>query len=441
MVSVLDFGAKVNNEGALQTKYFQDAIDYCYNNGGGTVFVPKGKYLIGGIRLRSNITLQLDDGAEIYASKNLDDYQIVYNDKICPIPENFLPKSNIAPNRIVWFNALIFIYDEKNVSIVGGEKSLINGSNVYNPNGEEGYRGPHAITILNCENITLKGYTVEDSANWAHNMWFCKNIKCENITVLAGHDGIDFFASNDVEVKNCKLYSGDDCIAGFDNQDVLIENCILNSSCSAFRFSGTNVLIKDCEIYGPGKFIHRNSLSIEEKMASVNVDRKDIKNYRNNMLSFFTYYCDMRLNIRKDPANILVKDCTISNCDRFLHFNYSGNERWQKNRPLRSITFENLKADNISMPINLYGDKENPVSLAIKNATIDFKAESCGQALIHAANFESIVFENVVSNNRGQSIIKSWSENGQVKIDNGNLLDNFENAIENMQTEFFAQMF
>ncbi len=441
MVSVLDFGAKINDESIIQTEYFQKAIDACYLSGGGEIFVPRGKYIIGGIRLRSNITLRLEDGAQIFGSKNIEDYKIIYNDKIDPIPENFLPKSNILPNRIVWFNALIFVYNEKNVSIVGSENSLINGSNVFNPNGEEGYRGPHLITALGCENLTFKGYTVEDSANWSHNMWFCKNVNCEDITVLAGHDGIDFFASNDVVVRNCKLHTGDDCIAGFDNQNVLVEKCIINSSCSAFRFSGVDVVIKDCKIYGPGKYIHRNSLSFEEKQAGVNADAKNIVKYRNNMLSFFTYYCDMRLNIRKDSSNIVVKDCEISNCDRFLHFNYSGNERWQKNRPLRNITFENLNVKGIKMPINLYGDKENPVSLTIKNSTMDFSEEGCGEALIHTANFESIVLENVISNNSGQAVIKCWGECGNIKIENGNLSDNFKNSVENMQTEFSTQWF
>ncbi len=441
MYSILDFGAKSNREELVQTECFQKAIDECYLNGGGEVVVPKGRYVIGGIRLRSNITLHLEDGAQLIGSKNLEDYQIIFNDKIEPIPENFLPKSNILPNRIVWFNALIFVYNERNVSIVGEKNSLINGSNVFNPNGEEGYRGPHLITMLNCENISLKGYTVEDSANWSHNMWFCKKIICDDITVLAGHDGIDFFASDDVVVKNCNLYSGDDCVAGFDNQNVLVENCVLNSSCSAFRFSGVDVVIKDCKIYGPGKYIHRNSLSFEEKQAGVNADAKNIKSYRNNMLSFFTYYCDMRLNIRKDPSNIVVKNCEISNCDRFLHFNYSGNERWQKNRPLRDITFEGLKVENVKLPINLYGDKENPVSLNIRNSVINFNAESCGETLINAANFENILLENVISNNSGQAVIKCWGECGNIKIENGNLSDNFKNSVENMQTEFSTQWF
>ena len=62
-VNVTDFGAMPNKD-EIQTKFFQDAIDYCFNNGG-EVVVPEGEYVIGDIRLRSNITLHLLENAKI----------------------------------------------------------------------------------------------------------------------------------------------------------------------------------------------------------------------------------------------------------------------------------------------------------------------------------------------------------------------------------------
>lgn len=57
IVSICDFGAERNNE--LQTAKIQNAIDYCFNQGGGEVQIPEGVFLTGGIRLRSNVTLHL----------------------------------------------------------------------------------------------------------------------------------------------------------------------------------------------------------------------------------------------------------------------------------------------------------------------------------------------------------------------------------------------
>lgn len=97
-----------------------------------------------------------------------------------------------------WQNALIRAIDADNVSIIGEEGAVIDGSDCFDPLGEEGYRGPHAITFYYCKNISLKGYTVRDSANWAHNMLYCENIMVDGITVLAGHDGFDAAVCNNI---------------------------------------------------------------------------------------------------------------------------------------------------------------------------------------------------------------------------------------------------
>ena len=263
-ISVTDFGVKPNIKDD-QTESFQKALDQCFLNGGGEVSVPKGEYRIGAIRVRSGTTLHLLKNAVLIGSKNVSDYDFLNKkDDIEPLPDEFLPTVNKKEGREEyvkrWHNALIHIYRAKNVSIIGEKGSLIDGGNVYNPNGEEGYRGPHCISVLESENVYLAGYTIKDSSNWAHCMWICKNLTCENIRINGGHDGIDFFGSDNVKVRNCILHTGDDCIAGFDNIDVIIENCELNSSCSAMRFAGTNVVVKNCNVFGPGEYIHRNSL-------------------------------------------------------------------------------------------------------------------------------------------------------------------------------------
>lgn len=434
-ISILDFGA-VPNAKTLQTENFQKALDYCFLNGGGEVCVPQGEYIIGAIRVRSGTTLHLLDNAVIIGSKNVSDYEfLTKEDLIEPLDEQFLPIVNKKAGREEyvksWHNALIHVYKAKNVSIIGENGATINGCNVYNPNGEEGYRGPHCISVLESENVFLSGYTILDSANWAHCMWICKNLKCENIKIYGGHDGIDFFGSNNVIVRNCVLHTGDDCIAGFDNIDVLVENCELNSSCSAMRFAGTNVIIKDCFVYGPGEFIHRKSLSLEEKISGANADIEKLNAYRNNMLSFITYYADYRLNVREEPSNILITDCKVKNCDRFLHFNYSGNETWQQQTPLREITFKNIDATNVKLPLNLYGDSNKPVKLTIENCSIEFNNDNKNNPIVNAANFDKIILKDLTCNNEYISAIDCYSESGGVvEIFGGNTEKVFKKAMQ-----------
>ncbi|MBQ8658514.1 MAG: hypothetical protein IJ506_05205 [Clostridia bacterium] len=438
-VSITDFGAKPNVD-ENQAQSIQAAIDKCFSFGGGTVTVPKGTFVTGSIRLRSNTTLKLLKGAILLGSKDLKDYTLLRDqDLLEPIPEKFLPEVTSKRNEESfrhWHYALIHVYAAKNVAVIGEEGSCIDGNNVFDPEGEEGYRGPHAISILKSENVTMKGYCVHNSSNWAHNCWLCKNLRFENVTVLGGHDGIDFFGSDHVTVQNCKLFSGDDCIAGFDNQNVTVKGCIINSSCSGFRFSGKHVLIENCNVYGPGEFIHRNSLSLQEKAQGKNADSSAANTYRNNMLSFFTYYADHRLKIRECASDIVINDCTVNNCDRFVLLKYGENERWQCNKPLTDITFKNVTGTGIKIPITLKGDPNDPVSLYMENCNVDFHPDYTAQPLVKCANYKTITLKNVSSNFCGNSLILSYGGKGEFNVEGGNTENKF--SVESDELENFT---
>ena len=164
-----------------------------------------------------------------------------------------------------WNNALIRAVFAENVAIIGEEGSVIDGADCFDEHGEEFYRGPHAIAMHHCKNITFSGYTIKNSANWAHNICYSQNIECSNVKVLAGHDGIHMSDCKNIIIKDSEFYTGDDCVAGFANINVLVSDCKLNSAYSAMRFGGTNALIRNCHIFGPGKYLFRGSLTDEEK--------------------------------------------------------------------------------------------------------------------------------------------------------------------------------
>ena len=64
---VKTFGAKADGK-TLDRDAINKAIDAAAAAGGGTVYLPAGTYVTGSIRLRSNITLQLEHGSVIEAS-------------------------------------------------------------------------------------------------------------------------------------------------------------------------------------------------------------------------------------------------------------------------------------------------------------------------------------------------------------------------------------
>lgn len=444
-VSITEYGAESNGE--ICTEYIQKAIDDCFLNGGGTVVVPSGRYLTGSVRLRSNVTLYLKKNACLEGSRSPEDYKKFINDSIEPIKEEYKTTDvwkSVAERKSYdfmncpagrWSNAIIRAIDAENIAIIGEENSEIDGMDCFDELGEENYRGPHAISMHYCRNIRFSGYTVRNSANWAHALFGCKNIEMDNVDVIAGHDGVHITTCDNTEIKNCRFYTGDDCVAGIDNINVTVENCDLNTACSAFRFGGTNVLITDCRIYGPARYLFRGSLSDEEKRSG-RVSRENT-NHRFNMLSVFTYYADFSREIREIPGNIIVKNSAVENADRFLHYNFSGNEPWQANKPMRDITFENIKASGIKMPLTVYGDRNTRALLSIKNCDIAFGKGTVGVPFMQAANYENIKLENIkISNISSAPLIKKWTD-GEISLNN--VESGGCNYIETASDEFFAQ--
>ncbi|MDO5292324.1 MAG: fibronectin type III domain-containing protein [bacterium] len=86
--NIVDFGAKASEKGYTyyndeinqlivnNTKAIQAAIDDCED--GGTVVIPKGIYMSGAIYLKSNMTLELQEGAILWGSPNTDHYEHNY---------------------------------------------------------------------------------------------------------------------------------------------------------------------------------------------------------------------------------------------------------------------------------------------------------------------------------------------------------------------------
>ena len=65
--NVRNFGAKGDGK-VLDTDAVNKAIDAAAAKGGGTVYLPAGTYLCFSIRLKSNITIYIDNGATILAA-------------------------------------------------------------------------------------------------------------------------------------------------------------------------------------------------------------------------------------------------------------------------------------------------------------------------------------------------------------------------------------
>jgi len=388
--NITDFGARCSD--TLQTEAIQKALDTCFLEGGGTVVVPAGIYLTGGLRLRSNTTLHLKAGAMLRGSRDPEDYNAWMHDAVEPIVEyEHEGVSRSAYPYTRWNNAILRAIGAHDIAVIGEPGSFINGSNCFDEQGEEKYRGPHPINFWDCENVKLEGYTVYDGGNWGHAIFRTNNITARNLTVYGGHDGFDIRTCDNVLIEDCVFRTGDDCIAGFDNRDVVIRRCMLDCACSALRFGGTRVLVEDCTAVSPASFGFRGHLRDEEKKEGTLTTPE----CRHLMHMVFNYYCDFRANIRETPGDILIRNCTFRGMHRLFSLNFDGEHIWCCNRSLRSIRFENCRAEGLTHPILIHGDASEPLILELSNVSLGFADKREEPGVIDAVNFERITLDNV----------------------------------------------
>ncbi len=230
--NVKSFGA-VGNGTTKDTAAIQKAIDACASAGGGIVEVPVGKYLSAPLYLKSNITLQVDTGATLDASKTLSDY-------------------TIPPGVTVKEPVLAFIngYQLSNVGITGG--GLINGEgSVWWSTGKVAHERPRLIELAYATTVTVSNINLENAGSMHLFFFGSSGISVDNVTITApstspNTDGIDFSYSKNAVVNHCNVDSGDD--------DVAIVSGIAESS--APQLGASNILVENCN------FKHGHGLSI-----------------------------------------------------------------------------------------------------------------------------------------------------------------------------------
>ena len=191
--NVKSFGA-IGDGVALDTKALQDAIDACHSNSGGTVWVPQGRYQIGTLRMKSNVTLSLDYGAHLLASQDLADYD-----------------TDLRVAAEGGRTCLIYAEDATNIAFQGLGVIDGRGTRQAFPREVDGKRRDRP-RLMNCDinsgddAICLKGTTDK----------LCSNFVVRGCKVSSGTAALKFGTSScggfkDIKVTNCYFY---DCPQG-----------------------------------------------------------------------------------------------------------------------------------------------------------------------------------------------------------------------------------
>ncbi len=245
--NIMDFGA-VADTTVLNTLAIQKAIDKCTEKGG-VVLVPAGKYQTGTIKLKSNVELHLDKGAELLGSKSLSDYS---SDIIGAVE---------APE----FNKCL-VYSENAINLKITGEGVINGRGLISnfPVKNDGQLGerPMLMRFVNCKGITLSDVSFINSASWCTHLIDCDSILARNVTidshVNSNNDGFDIDGCKNILIENCIIHSGDDGICPKSTtkrvvENLIVKNCRVISNTSAFKCGTSslggfrNISVTDCD--------------------------------------------------------------------------------------------------------------------------------------------------------------------------------------------------
>ncbi len=238
----------------LCTRQLQAAIDQAFAAGGGVAYVPPGRYLTGGLQIKSRVTLYLEGGAVILGSKNFDDYVV-----------------HPGPSLTGDANArhLVFAYNADDIGLCGpgtvdgqgqsywqkndhkppapGDEYLDSSAFYWKPTDR---RPSPMVEFAMCRNVHVRDITLTNSPSWTFRPIACDSVFIDGLRIKNPNygpntDGLDITASSNVFVSNCDIDTGDDAIciksenpygAGLPTKNITITNCRLRTCCNGLKF-------------------------------------------------------------------------------------------------------------------------------------------------------------------------------------------------------------
>jgi polygalacturonase len=321
----------------LNTKAIQSVIDECGRSGGGTMVIPKGVFLSGALFLKPGVNIELQDGAVLKGSTDINDY----------------PKINtrIEGHFEPWRTALINGDRIDHLRITG--TGTLDGSG--KPFWLEFYRRrdadnkttnlnverPRLTFIQNSKDVKISGITYLNSGFWNLHLYRCENVTVENCRFQApavskpdnhapSSDGIDVDSSHDIDIRHCSFSVGDDCIAlkgskgpnAMQDKDsppverIHITDCVFEAGGGIVTFGSEATVVRDVDIkrcITRGPAVLRLKLRPDTPQQYENLTMTDIT-LENGATIFkispWTQYFDLK---GQEPPTAIVQNIKISN--------------------------------------------------------------------------------------------------------------------------------
>jgi polygalacturonase len=291
---ITQHGAK--GDGAtLNTNAIQTTIDMCAAAGGGTLVVPRGRFLSGALFLKAGVNVELQDGAILAASKNIDDFPVSW--------------SRFEGHFADWRPALLNATRVDHLRINGPGTLDGNGAAYWSAVTPQGR--PRLCFIRDSVDVVVSGVRFYNSASWNLHLYNCQKVTVEKsrfeIDATAdgpSTDGTDIDSCQDVTVTGCYYSVNDECV-------VLKGNRYDGLTQTPSSPPVANVHVTDCTfVRGKG------ALSLGTEATYVHDVEFDHSTVRGD-------FPTLRLKMRPDTAgqryeNISVHDIQIDGTDDIL---------------------------------------------------------------------------------------------------------------------------
>lgn len=210
------FGIKSDGT-TLNTGTIQKAIDYISDNGGGKLTFYVGRYLTGTLQLKSNVSIQLEEGAILVGTTSFYDYTSVNGTK-----------------------ALITADGQQNISISG--KGVIEGNGAklleqIQIQINKGYlresevqASPAMIALKNCTNISIEQLNLVNSCGNVVSLTTCGKVSISGAAIknseVKASKGITITGCNDVKLDSLFLdTTGTEISADQGSRNLRITEC------------------------------------------------------------------------------------------------------------------------------------------------------------------------------------------------------------------------
>lgn len=317
-LNVKDFGARGDG---LQddTPFIQAAILSCPPES--RVLIPAGVYKVTSLFLKSNLRLELAEGAVLSAETDRNRFPVLKGLIKSQDGQGEYNLGTWEGNPEDCFASILTGIQVENVEIYG--QGVIDGNAArdnwwHEPKVKKVAYRPRMIFLNHCGHVTVQGIQVQNSPSWNIHPYFSHHLKFYDLKILnpkdsPNTDGLDPESCRDVEIAGVYFSVGDDCIAvksgklymgakyKTPSKDIVIRQCCMRDGHGSITVGSEmaggvyNLTVRDCRFLHTDRGLRiktRRGRGKDGVLDGINFERIRMDHVMTPFVINSFYYCD-----------------------------------------------------------------------------------------------------------------------------------------------------